>query len=269
MADDQGMSTGAELKKGVDMEGGKPVNLKLKQDENGAPDSHLAEWVRAPAKYIKKEGGKLKERTAIDQVTIHTLVIDLTAAKWVEKVRAGTTSKNDIPHYVVGSELPSVYQVAREKYFVSHASDVNDSAIGIEHQGRANDPKYYPPSLYRRSAELVREICQRRNIPIDRQHIRGHQEFPKDGHDDPGGYWDWEYYIALVNGQDPIRLILGEEEPEERRPMFQACVPRFSTRKWSLYKRSLCGLESIAGLHLRYRCPRSGNVVPIWSAPKN
>jgi hypothetical protein len=61
----------------------------------------------------------------------------------------------------------------------------------------------------------VRDICARNSIDVDRAHIIGHDEVPHapglDDHGDPGGYWDWDYYLALVrwDGTDqtmkPIR----------------------------------------------------------------
>ena len=58
------------------------------------------------------------------------------------------------------------------------------------------------------SAHLVRSIALRYNIPRDRTHIIGHFEVPdtahpghfggRNGHTDPGPYWDWDYFMALV-----------------------------------------------------------------------
>lgn len=52
----------------------------------------------------------------------------------------------------------------------------NLDVITIEHEdcGDYNGPR--TPELYRTSGLLVREICQRYGIPIDRQHIIGHRE---------------------------------------------------------------------------------------------
>ena len=46
--------------------------------------------------------------------------------------------------------------------------------IGIEHEGKPNDQ--WTEEMKRVSANLIREICQRWQIPIDRNHIVGHFE---------------------------------------------------------------------------------------------
>lgn len=52
----------------------------------------------------------------------------------------------------------------------------NLDSISIEHEddGNYNGPR--TPQLYAASAALVREVCLRYGIPIDRQHIIGHRE---------------------------------------------------------------------------------------------
>ena len=50
----------------------------------------------------------------------------------------------------------------------------NSYTLGIEHEGMAND--LWPDAMYAASAELVRTICDRWRIPIDRHHIIGHRE---------------------------------------------------------------------------------------------
>jgi len=63
----------------------------------------------------------------------------------------------------------------------------------------------------------VWDICERQKIPKDRTHIIGHDEvpsLPSEEHGDPGGYWDWEYYMALLQwdgrtaSQKPQRIVL-------------------------------------------------------------
>lgn len=46
--------------------------------------------------------------------------------------------------------------------------------IGIEHEG--NESSEWTPAMYSADAELVASICQRWNIPLDREHIIGHRE---------------------------------------------------------------------------------------------
>jgi hypothetical protein len=175
------------------------------QDGLDAPDSPVATWL--PARAASFLGGRgPQERPVIDQVTIHTLVSPSTAEEYAQ--RLSTTNVRYVPHYVVGPG--TAIQVVRERYQVEHGNTANATGIGIEHQGRANHPSYYTDELYRASAVLVRDICQRRGLAIDRASIRGHDEVAGSTHGDPGGYWDWEYYLALVADGDPTRLVLAD-----------------------------------------------------------
>lgn len=55
-----------------------------------------------------------------------------------------------------------------------NGSNPNATTIGIEHEGKADT--IWPQAMYEASAELIRDICDRWNIPIDRDHIIGHKE---------------------------------------------------------------------------------------------
>ncbi len=203
-----------QLQQGVDVQSGQSnrVRVRYEQDPDGAPDCKFARWLPARTKHFWKRGIRLQERDTFAQVTIHTLVSPSTAEQYAQKGSAKDLKY--LPHYVVGPG--TVIQMAREKYHVNHSAGANDDGIGIEHQGRSNDPKHYPDEQYRASAKLTRDICTRRDIAIDRQHIRGHMEMPiprgEKGHGDPGGYWDWDYYMQLCNDQDVNRIVLADND---------------------------------------------------------
>lgn len=50
----------------------------------------------------------------------------------------------------------------------------NRYTIGIEHEGKADD--VWPDAMLDASASLIRELCTRWAIPIDRDHVVGHRE---------------------------------------------------------------------------------------------
>jgi hypothetical protein len=99
---------------------------------------------------------------------------------------------------------------------------MNLHSIGIEHEGYLSDPdRWYTDAMYRSSAALTRDICDRYGIPKDRSHIIGHYEVPgcstghgggSGCHTDPGSGWDWDYYISLVNGEGAGSPTLGGGE---------------------------------------------------------
>lgn len=90
-------------------------------------------------------------------------------------------------HYGIGKN-GEVHQYVKEEDAAWHAgrvdapsaklvkSNVNPNlyTIGIEHEGKAED--VWTEAMKQSSAGLIREICDRWQIPIDRRHIVGHYE---------------------------------------------------------------------------------------------
>lgn len=101
--------------------------------------------------------------------------------------------------YGVGSK-GEVEQYVREAHYAHHVRGFNEEAIGIEHEDHGQYPKkpWATEALYNASAKLCAYLCKKYAIPIDRQHIKAHIEFPGNDHKDPNPYWDWSKYIALV-----------------------------------------------------------------------
>ncbi|MEV7085778.1 N-acetylmuramoyl-L-alanine amidase [Streptomyces sp. NPDC093085] len=103
-------------------------------------------------------------------------------------------------HYMVASADGYIGQFVREKDVAWHAGnwDYNTRSIGIEHEGWVDRPEYFTDALYTASARLTAAVCDRYGIPKTRARIIGHSEVPNATHTDPGKYWDWDRYIALV-----------------------------------------------------------------------
>ncbi|WP_410793719.1 N-acetylmuramoyl-L-alanine amidase [Kribbella sp. C-35] len=135
---------------------------------------------------------------------ITTIVIHVTQGSY-----AGTISWFKNPsaqvsaHYVVRSSDGQVTQMVAEKDTAWHVRTENPYTIGIEHEGFVDQPSWFTDAMYRSSAALTRNIADRRGIPKDRAHIKGHSEMPNNDHTDPGPNWNWDYYMQLVNGGDP------------------------------------------------------------------
>ncbi|GAA1069767.1 N-acetylmuramoyl-L-alanine amidase [Kitasatospora nipponensis] len=114
-------------------------------------------------------------------------------------------------HYLVRSADGHVTQLVRTQDIAWHAGNksVNMHSIGIEHEGYAlpkDRPTWYSEQLYQSSAELVRYLAARFGVPLDRQHVIGHDDVPgptqasQSGmHWDPGTFWDWGHYLDLLN----------------------------------------------------------------------
>ncbi|GAA1664882.1 peptidoglycan recognition family protein [Fodinicola feengrottensis] len=111
-------------------------------------------------------------------------------------------------NYVIRSADGHVTQAVATKNVVWHAGNwyVNSHSLGIEHEGFADaGGTWYTEEMYRSSARLVRYLAARFNVPLDRQHIYGHDNVPgltaggvSGMHWDPAAYWNWQHYFELL-----------------------------------------------------------------------
>jgi N-acetyl-anhydromuramyl-L-alanine amidase AmpD len=110
-------------------------------------------------------------------------------------------------HYTLRSSDGFVAQMVETKNVAWQAGNwwVNTHSVGIENEGFAVDPSFYTNQLYGSLARLTRYTAERYGIPLDREHIIGHDQVPgptaafQPGmHWDPGPYFDWSKFMALV-----------------------------------------------------------------------
>ncbi|CAN7501349.1 N-acetylmuramoyl-L-alanine amidase [Knoellia sp. LjRoot47] len=110
-------------------------------------------------------------------------------------------------HYTVRSNDGHVDQHVATRNVAAHAGNwyLNMHSIGVEHEGKAGEPgTWYTEALYRSSAQLVSYLAKEKGIQLDRAHVVGHEEFMSSNYKwDPGPYWDWEHYMALLGA--PIK----------------------------------------------------------------
>ncbi|MFF3872633.1 N-acetylmuramoyl-L-alanine amidase [Streptomyces sp. NPDC001978] len=139
-------------------------------------------------------------------------------------------------HYSVRSSDGQITQHVRTKDEAWHSGNqfVNARSIGIEHEGFLTQPdSWYSEQMYRSSARLVRFLAKKYGIPIDRQHIFGHDNVPSpttgaipDMHDDPGPFWDWRHYFDLLGA--PLKATAGPDSPVLMvLPDYKTYKPRF------------------------------------------
>ena len=117
----------------------------------------------------------------------------------------GGTNPNSVPSVWLTREASAHYQVEPNKIISCLDEDItawhcgavdydnNSHTIGIEHLNSTGAPDWkVDPKTQENSAQLVAEICKRRNIPIDRNHIKKHKEMPGTATDCSGGLdIDW------------------------------------------------------------------------------
>ncbi|ROQ31817.1 N-acetylmuramoyl-L-alanine amidase [Streptomyces sp. PanSC19] len=111
-------------------------------------------------------------------------------------------------HYLIRASDGLVTQMLENKNLAWHAGNWthNMHAIGVEHEGFAiKEGSWYTEPQYRSSAALVKYLANKYGVPIDREHIIGHDEVALQTdtgvanlHWDAGPYWDWNYYMSLL-----------------------------------------------------------------------
>ena len=144
-------------------------------------------------------------------------------------------------HYTLRSADGHIAQHVNTKDVAWHAGNwfVNAKSVGLEHEGFAASGAWYTEAMYRTSSKLVRYLALRLGIPLDRQHILGHDNVPgitpanvAGMHWDPGPYWDWAHYMDLLKA--PIRgigtpvggLVTINPDYATNQPAFTGCVTR-------------------------------------------
>ncbi|WP_345654100.1 N-acetylmuramoyl-L-alanine amidase [Streptomyces siamensis] len=210
-------------------------HLRLKDTPEIAPDTgQLAELHLATAKTAATEcpdtvdctyvaadpsNGQVSDRPA-NGIRIDTIVIHDTESSYEAAVTTFQQPKTSAAHYVMRSSDGAVTQMVPTKDLAFHAGNysTNMHSIGIEHEGyAAHGAAWYTEAQYEATAELVKYLAARFQIPLDRQHIIGHDNVPGPNstsvagmHWDPGPAWDWEHFMALLGAQVEGRHGVGD-----------------------------------------------------------
>ncbi|MET8011961.1 peptidoglycan recognition family protein [Streptomyces sp. NPDC005271] len=174
-----------------------------------APKNVSCEWVPAPYEqfgdndYGNHDLGDRPASQSIDYIIIHD-----TEGSWDTTIKLVQDPTYVSWQYTLRSSDGHIAQHVPLKDVAWHAGNwyVNAKSIGLEHEGFLTAPDaWYTEAMYRSSARLVRYLAKRFGIPLDRQHILGHDNVPgtttatiKGMHTDPGPYWDWAHYFTLL-----------------------------------------------------------------------
>ncbi|WP_338704227.1 N-acetylmuramoyl-L-alanine amidase (plasmid) [Streptomyces sp. Q6] len=165
-------------------------------------------------------GSQVSDRPAngirIDTILIHDLetTYDVGVAGLANPTNTAST------HYVMSSD-GTVTQMVPTKNIAFHAGNYSSNlhSIGIEHEGFAvQGAAWYTEAQYEATAYLVQYLAARFGIPLDRQHIIGHDNVagPNSAlvagmHWDPGPSWDWAHFMTLLRA--PASGIAGVPQP--------------------------------------------------------
>ncbi|MGW5359707.1 N-acetylmuramoyl-L-alanine amidase [Actinopolymorpha pittospori] len=203
------------------------------------PASLGCEWIPAP--YEEIGGGDYGNHDLADRPNdqqVKYIVIHSTEGSY-----AGTVNLVQDPtyvswHYTLRDSDGHIAQHVPTKDVAWHAGNwyVNAKSIGLEHEGYAARGTWYTEVMYRNSATLVRYLADRYDIPLDRQHILGHDNVPgvtpelvSGMHWDPGPYWDWAHYFELLGapftatGTATSGMVTIRPTFATNRPVFHGC----------------------------------------------
>ncbi|MGG7575255.1 N-acetylmuramoyl-L-alanine amidase [Streptomyces sirii] len=139
---------------------------------------------------------------------VNAIVIHDTEGSWDVTLKLIKDPKYVSWHYTIRSSDGLIAQHVPTKDVAWHAGNwyINSHSIGVEHEGFLAAPDaWYTEAMYRASAHLVKYLSRKYDVPLDRQHILGHDNVPGTTtstipgmHTDPGPYWDWAHYFTLL-----------------------------------------------------------------------
>lgn len=141
----------------------------------------------------------------IDKIIIH----------WTSGTLGGTDAWFNNPdsgvsaHYGIGGKIIHQYVKEEDTAFAAGNWEANKTSVNIEHEGSPTIPIDF--ETYKTSAQVIREIASRYDIPIDKEHIRPHSDFTAT---QCPGEFDIERLIDLALGyeddQDKIARLENE-----------------------------------------------------------
>ncbi|MER6982832.1 peptidoglycan recognition family protein, partial [Streptomyces carpinensis] len=173
------------------------------------PASVSCEWIPAPYQQFGTDdygNHDVADRPASQHIRF--IVIHDTEGSWDGTIKLVQDPTYVSWNYTLRSTDGHIAQHVKAKDVAWHAGNwyINAESIGLEHEGFLTSPDaWYTEAMYRSSARLVKYLAGKYGIPLDRQHILGHDTVPGPTtgtipgmHTDPGPYWDWQHYFQLL-----------------------------------------------------------------------
>jgi N-acetyl-anhydromuramyl-L-alanine amidase AmpD len=136
-----------------------------------------------------------------DGASIDYIVIHYTDISYARTLRAFNILASDVSaHYVIRGD-GHIAQIVHEADTAWHSGNVyyNQHSIGIELELDHITNPVFTAEEYYAAAALVCAISAREGVPLDREHVIGHNEVPGSTHTDPGPTWDWPHFMWLTS----------------------------------------------------------------------
>ncbi|MFE5935503.1 N-acetylmuramoyl-L-alanine amidase [Streptomyces sp. NPDC056470] len=225
-------------------ETGQVASLGLRTADAGrteCPRTVACEWIPAP--YEEFGDGDYGNHDKADRPasqSIEYIVVHDTEATWDVTLQLVQDPTYVSWQYSLRSSDGHIAQHLPLKDVGWHAGNwfVNAKSVGLEHEGFLTAPdSWYTEAMYRTSARLVRYLAQRYDIPLDRQHVLGHDNVPgttastiRGMHTDPGPYWDWAHYFRLLGrpftptAGPHAAVVTIRPEYSAHQPVYTGCV---------------------------------------------
>ncbi|MGW2017869.1 N-acetylmuramoyl-L-alanine amidase [Streptomyces sp. NPDC001927] len=223
---------------------GQVGSLGLRSPSTGpteCPRTVACEWIPAPyEEFGDGDYGNHDKANRPASQSIEYIVVHDTEATWDVTLKLVQDPTYVSWQYSLRSSDGHVAQHVPLKDVGWHAGNwfVNAKSVGLEHEGFLTAPdSWYTEAMYRSSARLVKYLAQRYDIPLDRQHVLGHDNVPgtvtstiRGMHTDPGPYWDWAHYFRLLDrpftasGGPHARVVTIRPEYTTHQPPYTGCV---------------------------------------------
>ncbi|MGP4004392.1 N-acetylmuramoyl-L-alanine amidase [Streptomyces sp. 8N706] len=180
--------------------------------EAECPQEVACEWIPAPYEEFgegdQKDYGNHDKADRPGSQRIDYIIVHDTEGPWGTTIDLIKDPTYVSWQYTLRSSDGHIAQHVPLKDVAWHAGNwyVNSRSVGLEHEGFLTAPDaWYTEAMYRTSARLVRYLAKKYDIPLNRQHILGHENVPGPTtmtipgmHTDPGPYWDWAHYFQLL-----------------------------------------------------------------------
>ena len=157
----------------------------------GFPYVPQPEWIPTP---FDHDAGR-------DGAPVEFIVIHYTAISYARTLIAFNSPYSGVSaHYVIRGD-GHIAQLVGESDTAWHAGNYwyNQRAVGIELEKDAVTNPDFTDAQYKAAAVLACAIAARHGIPLDRDHVIGHNEIPwPNDHTDPGPTWSWPHFMWLT-----------------------------------------------------------------------
>ncbi|MFI6347958.1 N-acetylmuramoyl-L-alanine amidase [Streptomyces sp. NPDC050560] len=141
-------------------------------------------------------------------VKISEIVIHTTEESYEDTIKGFQTPGQASAQYVMRSSDGAVTQMVANTDVAFGDGNYwsNLHSVQIEHEGySARGADWYSDAAYQQTADLVKYLADKYGVPLDRQHVVGHDNVPAptddgiaDQHWDPGYAWDWARFMTML-----------------------------------------------------------------------